>query len=103
MKILAICACPSGVAHTYMAAAALEAAAQKLGYQIKVEKQGALGIENEITLDDINEAKCCIFAIDTAISKKERFDNLKVIHYGVAEAIKKAEQIIMHAAEVSNE
>src|SRR5258707_15012725 len=63
MKIVAVTACPTGIAHTYMAAARLEKTAQDLGYEIKIETQGALGIENPLSVIDIPEAQTAIFAV----------------------------------------
>jgi len=88
MKIVAVTACPTGIAHTYMAAEQLEKAARRLGHQIKVETQGAMGIENELSAEDINGAELVILAADITVQKRERFENLKTIEVGVQEAIK---------------
>jgi fructose-specific phosphotransferase system IIB component len=88
MKIVAVTACPTGIAHTYMAAEQLEKTARRLGHQIKVETQGAMGIENELSMEDIAAADLVIFAADIAVQKRERFENLKIIEVGVQEAIK---------------
>ena len=93
MKIVAVTACPTGIAHTYMAAEQLERMAKKYGYQIKVETQGAMGIENEISEQEIHEAQIVIFAADIAIRKKERFAGLTIIEVSVQEAIKNAETL----------
>ncbi len=93
MKIVAITACPTGVAHTYMAAEVLETSAKKLGYDIKVEKQGALGIEDRITEKEIKEADYVIFAVETAIKEEERFSGKKVFRCPVAKPIKEKENI----------
>lgn len=79
MNIVAITACPSGVAHTYMAAESLEQAALARGWTIKVETQGVLGAENEISLQDVEEADAVILTTDIALSGTERFDGKKVI------------------------
>ena len=89
MKIVAVTACPTGIAHTYMAAEQLEKTAKSLGHQIKVETQGAMGIENELRESEIRQAEVAILAIDIEIEKRERFDNVKVIQVPVQEAIKK--------------
>lgn len=73
MKIIAITSCATGIAHTYMAAQAIKKVCKKKGYLCKVETQGALGIENELTARDIQEADKIIFANDVGIQKKERF------------------------------
>lgn len=73
MKILAVTACPTGIAHTYMAAEALQKAADKLGLKIKVETQGAMGLENVLTARDIAAADLVLIASDIEIEQKERF------------------------------
>jgi fructose-specific phosphotransferase system IIB component len=88
MKIVAVTACPTGIAHTYMAAEQLEKTAKSLGHQIKVETQGAMGIENELRDADIRQAQVVIFAVDIEIEKRERFGQLKVIQVPVQEVIK---------------
>lgn len=94
MKIVAVCACPTGVAHTYMAKAALEKAAKKLGHQIKVEAQGALGIENEITPAEVKEADAVILAIEVGIAKRERFDGRPCVTIPVQAAVKSPETLL---------
>jgi len=88
MKIVAVTACPTGIAHTYMAAEQLEKTAKALGHQIKVETQGAMGIENELKDSEIRQAEVAIFAVDIEVEKGERFENLRVIRVPVQEAIK---------------
>ena len=87
MKIVAVTACPTGIAHTYMAAEQLEKTAKSLGHQIKVETQGALGIENELVEKEIRQAQVAIFAIDTEIENRARFEKVRVIEVPVQEAI----------------
>jgi fructose-specific phosphotransferase system IIB component len=101
MKIIAITACPAGVAHTHMAAAALEAAAKKSGVSIKVEKQGAMGIENTIKEKEVAEAEALILAVDTAIAKSERFNNIPTVKVAVAEAVRNAQGLINQAIELA--
>ncbi|SKA54297.1 PTS fructose transporter subunit IIB [Enterovibrio nigricans] len=79
MNIVAITACPSGVAHTYMAAESLEQAAIARGWTIKVETQGALGAENEISVDDVARADAVILTTDIELNGIERFEGKKVI------------------------
>ncbi len=67
MKIVAVTACATGIAHTYMAAEQLEKTAKALGHQIKVETQGAMGIENELSASDIRQAQAAIFAADIEV------------------------------------
>lgn len=88
MKIIAVTACPTGIAHTYMAAEQLEKTGKLLGHQIKVETQGAMGIENELTAADIKSADFVIFAVDIAVEQPERFTGCKQITVPVQEAIK---------------
>ena len=88
MKIVAVTACPTGIAHTYMAAEQLEKTAKALGHQIKVETQGAMGIENELSAEDIREADVVMFAIGIGVEQRGRFDGKKIIAVTVQEAIK---------------
>lgn len=88
MKIVAVTACPVGIAHTYMAAEQLEKTGKALGHEIKVETQGAMGIENELSAKDIKAAEVAIFAVDIDVEKGERFAGLKIVKVGVQEAIK---------------
>jgi len=94
MKIVAVTACPSGVAHTFMAKKALEDAAKELGHNIKVETQGAMGIEDELPTDAINEADVAILAIDAHIAKMSRFDNLTKIEVSTKKVLKNAKKVI---------
>ena len=78
-QVLAITACPSGVAHTFLAAKSLEKAAAKIGVKIKVETQGANGIVNRITPKDIANAEFVIFAHDVAIKDPQRFTGMRIV------------------------
>jgi fructose-specific phosphotransferase system IIB component len=97
MKIVAVTACPTGIAHTYMAAEQLEKTARGLGHQIRVETQGAMGIENELSAADIREADVAIFAVDIEVEKRERFDGKKVVQVAVKEAIKNPTGVLAKA------
>ena len=88
MKVVAVTACPTGIAHTYMAAEQLEKTGKQLGHTVKVETQGAMGIENELTAADIKAADYVVFAVDIDVENKERFDGRKVIQVPVQQAIK---------------
>jgi PTS system fructose-specific IIB component/fructose-specific PTS system IIB-like component len=88
MKFVAVTACPTGIAHTYMAAEKLEQTAKKLGHEIKVETQGAMGIENELNAKDIAGAAAAIFAVDIAIEAEERFARLPRVKVPVQDALK---------------
>ncbi|MGR5065740.1 PTS fructose-like transporter subunit IIB [Photobacterium sp. DNB22_13_2] len=94
MKLLGVTSCPSGVAHTYMAAEALETAAKAKGWEVKIETQGSIGIENEILLSEVEDADIIILTKDIAIKNEERFKGKKTVRIGVADAVKKAPQIM---------
>jgi fructose-specific phosphotransferase system IIB component len=97
MKIVAVTACPTGIAHTYMAAEQLEKTARKLGHSIKVETQGAMGIENELSQAEINEAEVVIFAADIAIERMERFNGSRKIQVPVQAALKDPAAVLRQA------
>lgn len=97
MKIVAVTACPTGIAHTYMAAEQLEKTAKSLGHTIRVETQGAMGIENELSKKDISEADVAIFAVDIDVEHKDRFKGKKIVQVGVAEAIKNPKGVLAKA------
>jgi len=78
MRIVAVTACPTGIAHTYMAAAELKKAAQPLGIQIMVETQGAMGIENQLSFQDIGRADVVLIASDIEIEHRARFTGSKI-------------------------
>lgn len=98
MKIVAVTACPTGIAHTYMAAEKLEKAARAMGHQIKVETQGAMGLENELTAAEIQAADAVIFAVDIDVEQHERFAGKKVFRVPVQEAIKNPRAVIAQLA-----
>lgn len=91
--ILAVTGCPTGIAHTYMAAESLEKKAKELGCQIKVETRGSGGAKNVLTKSEIAAADCIIVAADTQVPM-ERFDGKPVISCKVADGISKAEELI---------
>lgn len=93
MKLLAVTACPVGIAHTYMAAENIQKAADELGVDMKVETQGSIGAENELTDEDIESADGIIIASDKDVSK-ERFLGKKLLTVGVQEGIRKPEELI---------
>ncbi|BBB47015.1 PTS fructose transporter subunit IIB [Pelolinea submarina] len=94
MNIVAVCACPSGVAHTYMACEGLECAAKKRKASIKVETQGAMGIENAITAAEVAAADFVILTNDVKIRDVERFSGKPVYYISSNDAIRKSEKII---------
>lgn len=98
MKIVAIANCPNGMAHTYMAAEALEKAAQELGVEIKVETQGAIGVENALTAEEIKAADCVLLATGVATDKK-RFAGKRILDWPVANIIQEAKQAVQAAVD----
>lgn len=88
MKFVAVTSCPSGVAHTYMAAEAFEKEAQARGIMIKVETQGAIGIENEIEVADLVDVDFVILTKDIAIKGRERFNGIPTANVNIGDAIK---------------
>ncbi|UYV12913.1 MAG: PTS fructose-like transporter subunit IIB [Phycisphaera sp.] len=97
MKIVAVTACPTGIAHTYMAAEQIETFAKRAGHEIRVETQGSMGIENELSAQAIADADVVIFAVDIEVEQKERFEGKKIIQASVSEAIKKPEALLARA------
>ncbi|WP_019614811.1 PTS fructose transporter subunit IIBC [Psychromonas ossibalaenae] len=95
-KIVAITACPTGVAHTFMAAAALEDKGKELGYQVKVETRGSVGAKNQLTAEDIKDADVVIIAADIEVDLA-RFDGKKLYKTSTGSALKKTEQEINKA------
>lgn len=95
-RLVAVTSCPTGIAHTYMAAEALQIAAKELGYEIKVETQGSVGAENVINENDLNGADAVIIAADTNVDKS-RFTGKPLVEVPVKEAIKDAKGLIEKA------
>lgn len=95
--IVAVTACPTGVAHTYMAAEAIEKKAKELGYQVKVETRGSAGAKNVLTDDEIAKATGVIVACDTNVPT-DRFDGKKVIECQVSDGINKTEELVKRIA-----
>ncbi|WDC84771.1 PTS fructose transporter subunit IIB [Caloramator sp. mosi_1] len=102
MKIVAVTACPTGIAHTYMAAEALERAAKSLGYSIKVETQGSIGIENKISQKEVSEADLVIFAADVAVKEENRFKDKPIYRVEAQRVIKNAKAVIEEAIQSLN-
>lgn len=92
-KLLGVTGCPTGIAHTYMAEEALKEATKKLGAEMKVETNGAVGVENALTAEDIAECDGIIVACDKNVDMK-RFNGKKVIEVSVSEGINKAEELV---------
>lgn len=95
-KLLAVTSCPTGIAHTYMAAEALEKAAKAAGCQIKIETRGSAGAKNVLTAEEIAAADCIIVAADAKVPM-DRFDGKKVISCQVSDGIGKADQLVKQA------
>ncbi len=93
LRLLGVTACPTGIAHTYMAAEALEKKAKELGFSIKVETRGSGGAKNVLTDAEIAAADCIIVCVDTNVPM-DRFDGKKVIVRQVSDGINKAEELL---------
>ncbi|MFI1679352.1 fructose-specific PTS transporter subunit EIIC [Streptomyces sp. NPDC020607] len=93
LKLLAVTACPTGIAHTYMAAEKLSQAAESLGIDMKVETQGSIGAENVLTDNDVREADGIIIAADKDVDRS-RFAGKRVLSVGVSEGISRPERLI---------
>ncbi|EJO49387.1 fructose-specific PTS transporter subunit EIIC [Veillonella sp. ACP1] len=95
-EVLAVTGCPTGIAHTYMAAESLERKAKEMGISLKVEKNGASGIKDALTAEEIEHAKCIIVASDRQV-EMARFDGKPMIQTKVANGINKAEELLREA------
>ena len=91
-RIIGVCACPAGIAHTYMAAENLERQGKKLGFQVKIETNGSGGVENRFREEDIMEADYGISAADTRVGM-ERFRGKKLLEVSVTDAVRKVESV----------
>lgn len=94
--VLAVTGCPTGIAHTYMAAESLERKAREIGISLKVEKNGASGVKDALTAEEIAHAKCIIVASDRQV-EMARFDGKPMIQTKVANGINKAEELLREA------
>lgn len=100
MKIVGVAACTVGIAHTYIAQEKLENAAKKAGYDIHIETQGTIGIENALTKEQIEAADIVILAVDVKISGMERFDGKRVIQVPTEIAVKSPTKLLEKAKEI---
>ena len=91
-RIIGVCACPAGIAHTYMAAENLERQGKKLGFQVKIETNGSGCVENRLREEDIKEADYVIIAADTRV-EMERFRGKKLLEVSVTDAVRKVESV----------
>ncbi len=95
-KLLAVTSCPTGIAHTYMAAEGLEKAARAKGWKIKIETRGSAGAKNVLTQAEIDAADCIIVAADAQVPM-DRFDGKRVIQCQVSDGISKAPELLERA------
>ncbi len=95
-KILAVTSCPTGIAHTYMAAEGIQKAAEAKGCFVKIETRGSGGAKNVLTDKEIEEADCIIVAADAQVPM-DRFDGKKVIECQVSDGISKADELVARA------
>ena len=100
MKIVGVAACTVGIAHTYIAQEKLENAAKKAGHEMHVETQGTIGIENELTPEQIKEADLVILAVDVKISGRERFEGKRIMQVPTEIAVKSPNKFIEKSKEV---
>ena len=96
-KLIAVTACVTGIAHTYMAEKALIQAAKKMGILMKVETQGATGIEHKLNKKDAQIGEAVVFATDTKVRDEDRFQNKKILQVTPNDAIKNAQKVITKA------
>lgn len=101
-KLIAITACATGIAHTYMAEKALRRAAKEMGVLIKVETQGATGIDHRLTSKDVQIGEAVIFATDTKVRDRERFEGKKILDINVSDPIKDAKKVISDALKLAD-
>ncbi|MGT2715045.1 PTS fructose transporter subunit IIB [Streptococcus respiraculi] len=101
MKVVAVTACPTGIAHTYMAQEAIEKECRKRGYEVQVETQGGMGIEQELEQEQIDQADVVILAIAVEIEGQDRFDDKrdegKVLLVDPGEAIRHPDKVVDQA------
>ena len=100
MKIVGVCACTVGIAHTYIAQEKLEKAAKKAGFEAKFETQGSIGKENALTPEEIAAADLVILAIDVKIADNERFEGKKVVKISTDVAIKSPNKLMEKAKQI---
>ncbi len=92
-KLIGVAACPAGIAHTYIAAETLIKMGRKYGYEVKIETNGAGGVENRLTREDIQQASAVIIAADTRV-ELERFRGKLVLFVSSKDAIHRGEKVI---------
>ena len=95
MKIVAVTACPTGIAHTYMAADVLVKTASKYNLKIKVETQGAMGIENILSSQEISQADKILIVSDIEIAEGERFNNYQIIKTSIEDVLRNPDRVLL--------
>ncbi|HFH8562668.1 TPA: PTS fructose transporter subunit IIB [Streptococcus agalactiae] len=102
MKIVGVAACTVGIAHTYIAQEKLENASKAAGHDVKIETQGTIGIENQLTSEEIAAADIVLLAVDVKIAGEERFEGKKVVKVPTEVAIKLPNKLIAKLVEVAS-
>lgn len=102
MKIVAVTACPTGIAHTYMAAEALVKSAAQAQVAIQVETQGAMGIDNKLSYKDISLADVVLIASDISIEQAERFEQVSPIHVSIEDVLTNPDDVIGRCIQQAN-
>lgn len=102
MKIVGITACTAGIAHTYIAKEKLESTAREMGHEIKIETQGTIGVENELTAQEIKDADVVVIAADINVSGKERFDGKLVVDIPISVVMKSTKSLIVKLEKTIN-
>lgn len=97
MFVTGITACPTGIAHTYMAQEALQEECERRGFDCHIETQGSIGIENELTEEDLDASDMIILAVAIEIEEPERFEDRDIYYADVNKAISHPEQVIDEA------
>lgn len=95
MNIVAVTACPTGIAHTYMAADVLSKAAIKFGVELKVETQGAMGIENILTTQDIIRADKALIVSDIEVEEASRFIHIPTVYLSIEEVLTDVDRVFL--------
>ncbi|MDN6162164.1 MAG: fructose PTS transporter subunit IIB [Atopostipes sp.] len=103
MNIVGITSCPAGLAHTPMAAKALEKAGDNLDYQVKIEQQGSLGQVNKISKEEVDQADFVLLATDQKIIDLERFENKPQIRVNITTCIKAPEAVLKKCVAAVNQ
>ncbi|AVI94655.1 PTS fructose transporter subunit IIB [Oenococcus oeni] len=101
VKLVAVTACIAGIAHTYMAAENLKKWAKKENVEIKVETQGAMGLEDRLKQSEIDQADVVIFAVDTTVQESNRFKDKKILKVGTSEVVKDGKAAIDNAIKMA--